>query len=131
MDKKRKILLYKNKSTRIVLVVVVLFILGLAFTSLGNPNSLEMGTAISPEILETRWIQDYQLCLPGTIDKININTADQETLEALPGVGEKIAQEIILYREKNGFFHTTDEIVKVSGIGIKKLDQMKAFIIAE
>ncbi|WP_313525910.1 ComEA family DNA-binding protein [Anaerotignum sp.] len=90
-----------------------------------------MGTEITPEGLELRWSEDYKLFLPGTIDKININTADQETLESLPGVGEKLSTAIIKYREENGLFHSVDEIVNVSGIGIKKLNQMKEFIIVE
>ncbi len=121
----------ERKTLKIMLVIVFFFILGLAFASVKENNSLQMGTAVSPEMLETRWSQEYKLCLPGMVDKLNINTADQKDLEALPGVGEKIAQEIIFYREKHGLFQTTDEIVKVSGIGIKKLNQMKEFIRVE
>lgn len=131
MNEKRKNLSNERKVLKVMLIVVIFFILGLAFASVKENNSLQMGTAISPEMLETRWSQEYKLCLPGMVGKLNINTADQEDLEALPGVGEKIAQEIIFYREENGLFQTTDEIVKVSGIGIKKLDQMKGFIIVK
>lgn len=53
------------------------------------------------------------------IELININTADVDTLCTLPGVGEKTAQEIVKYRQQNGDFKTTEEIMNVSGIGEK------------
>ena len=49
--------------------------------------------------------------------KIDINKDDIKALTSLPGIGEVLAQRIIDYREKYGPFHTTDELVKVSGIG--------------
>ncbi|WP_352401098.1 helix-hairpin-helix domain-containing protein [Anaerotignum sp.] len=90
-----------------------------------------MGAAIGTEGLELKWSGDYRLFLPGTIDKININTADQEALQALPGVGEKLAKAIVQYRKEKGLYHTVDEIVNVPGIGLKKLNQIKEFTIAE
>ena len=37
-------------------------------------------------------------------NKININTATQEQLDNLPGVGASTAQKIINYRKENGKF---------------------------
>ena len=48
---------------------------------------------------------------------ININTADSETLQLLPGIGEKRAEDIIAYREKHGPFRIPEELADVSGIG--------------
>ncbi len=48
---------------------------------------------------------------------VNINTADQVTLETLPGVGPVTAQAILAYRTENGPFTSVDELVEVSGIG--------------
>ncbi|MGB1799450.1 MAG: ComEA family DNA-binding protein [Gammaproteobacteria bacterium] len=51
-------------------------------------------------------------------DKININTADKETLmSVIKGVGEKKAEAIITYREENGDFKSVDDLVNVKGIG--------------
>lgn len=48
---------------------------------------------------------------------INVNTASATDLEALPGIGEVIAQRIIDHRTANGPFTSVDQLVDVSGIG--------------
>ena len=48
--------------------------------------------------------------------KVNINTADIAQLCTLSGIGESRARDIIAYREANGAFQSTEEIMNVSGI---------------
>lgn len=62
---------------------------------------------------------------------VNINTADSELLQLLPGVGPAIAERIIAYREEYGNFSRTEEIMNVSGIGEKTFEKMKDMIAAE
>lgn len=52
----------------------------------------------------------------GTDGRVNINTADIDSLCTLPGIGETKAKDIIAYREKNGSFKSPEELMKVSGI---------------
>ena len=54
--------------------------------------------------------------------RVNINTATAAELQMLHGIGERIAQRIIAYREANGPFETIEELTGVSGIGRKKLE---------
>lgn len=61
--------------------------------------------------------------------KVNINTANIEKLCEVPGIGEAMAKRIISYREENGKFKTIEDIKNVSGIGDKKLENMKEFIV--
>ncbi|OGT29160.1 MAG: hypothetical protein A2W28_13065 [Gammaproteobacteria bacterium RBG_16_51_14] len=56
-------------------------------------------------------------------DAIDINTADKAALmTVIKGVGEKRAEAIIAYREKNGPFKSIDELAEVSGIGQSIVD---------
>ncbi len=59
---------------------------------------------------------------------ININNADAAELIKLPRVGEKIAQRIIDYRNKNGKFKRPADIMKVKGIGEKTFEMLKKLI---
>ncbi|RUM43436.1 MAG: DNA-binding protein [Desulfocapsa sp.] len=55
---------------------------------------------------------------------ININTADQKTLETLPGVGATKAEAIISYRKAHTF-KSVEELAKVKGIGDKTVKKLK------
>ena len=48
--------------------------------------------------------------------KVNLNTATKEELMTLSGVGESRADSIIAYREENGRFQNTEELMQISGI---------------
>ncbi|MDR2635933.1 MAG: helix-hairpin-helix domain-containing protein, partial [Campylobacteraceae bacterium] len=54
--------------------------------------------------------------------KIDINSADAKTLASINGIGDKKAEAIIEYREKNGKFKTIEDVLKVKGIGDKLLE---------
>lgn len=60
--------------------------------------------------------------------KININRAEPWLLEALPGIGETLAQRIIDYRGTNGPFKRIEDLLKVSGIGSATFENMKDWI---
>lgn len=60
--------------------------------------------------------------------KININTADEKSMESIPGVGPATAKKIVDYRTKQGKFASIEDIKNVSGIGDKKFESMKDFI---
>ncbi len=57
--------------------------------------------------------------------KIDINRADPWLLEALPGIGEVLAQRIVDYRSTNGPFKRIEDLLKVSGIGSATFDQIR------
>ena len=56
---------------------------------------------------------------------VNINTASAAELQTLSGIGPSMAQSIIDERTKNGAFASIDDLMRVSGIGEKKLAKIK------
>jgi len=60
--------------------------------------------------------------------KIDINRAEPWLLEALPGIGEVLAQRIVDYRSENGHFRRIEDLLKVSGIGEATFENIKNFI---
>ena len=54
---------------------------------------------------------------PSPHDPVNINTADVRELMTLTGVGRKVAEKIVEYRDTHGPFKKADELKKVDGVG--------------
>lgn len=59
---------------------------------------------------------------------VNINTADTEALMLLPRVGPSVAQRIVEFREKNGRFKTTEDLMLVRGVGERTFELIKPHI---
>lgn len=59
---------------------------------------------------------------------VNINTAGPTELEALPGIGEVIAQRIVDHRTANGPFASVEELLEVSGIGEAILGSIRELV---
>ncbi|TET55158.1 MAG: helix-hairpin-helix domain-containing protein, partial [Actinobacteria bacterium] len=60
-----------------------------------------------------------------TADTINLNTASEEQLKELPGIGEVMAQRIAEYRQEKGSYSSVDELKEIEGIGEKKFEKIK------
>lgn len=56
---------------------------------------------------------------------ININTATEVELQQLPGIGEALATAIVDDRTKNGPFASSEDLMRVSGIGEKKFAKLR------
>ena len=59
---------------------------------------------------------------------ININKADVNELEKLPGIGTKTAERIVKYRVEKGDFKRIEDLLQVKGIGQSKLNDIKKYI---
>lgn len=76
----------------------------------------------SLDVAEEKNLEDENLS-----EIININIASKEELQTLPGIGPKMAENIIEFRESEEFKEIID-IMQVSGIGEKKFQDIKKFI---
>lgn len=107
----------KKHELLLIAAALVITITVLLFSVFDSPkyNSLEAVkiTTTQAEAKETT----------AAVGKININTADISELSLLEGIGEKKAQAIVEYREKNGKFRAAEELTNVSGISDSILEK--------
>ncbi|WP_079509818.1 helix-hairpin-helix domain-containing protein [Mesobacillus jeotgali] len=57
--------------------------------------------------------------------KVNLNSAQTDELQTLPGVGPAKAEAIIEYRETNGPFKVIEDLKEISGIGEKTFEKLR------
>jgi len=68
--------------------------------------------------------QPTQAVRANEVSKVNLNTADLDTLQnALVGIGKVKAQAIIDHRDANGPFASVDDLLEVKGIGAATLEK--------
>lgn len=61
--------------------------------------------------------------------RLLLNQASKEKLIELPGIGPVLADRIIAYREQHGPFQDVNELLKIKGIGNKKLNAFRGKVI--
>jgi len=60
---------------------------------------------------------------------INLNTATSEQLQEVPGIGPTTADKILQMRKSYGAFKSVDDLLAVRGIGPKRLDKMRKYLV--
>lgn len=106
----------QNLSMLIMTIAIVIQIFSYGEITKNPPPEIKPVTTISIEIPELE------------NGLVNINTANFHQLWSIKGLGEKKAYAIIEYREQNGDFSSIDDLVKVSGIGEKTIEQIRKYI---
>lgn len=101
------------------IVVVILLTLGLAGIGLYFWN-LYRNQADVIEIDEATRFEN-----PFTVD---LNSGSVEELAVLPGIGPKLAQTIVDFRNANGRFTAPEDLLKVPGIGPAKLAAIRGYL---
>jgi competence protein ComEA len=66
--------------------------------------------------------------VPTPTAPLDLNAATQAQLEALPGIGPSLAQAIIQERDREGGFHTVDDLRRVRGIGDVRFAQIRPLV---
>lgn len=59
------------------------------------------------------------------LDSTDINSADQEELISLPGIGEVLAERILQYRAAHGAFQNWDEFCNIQGVGERLVETLR------
>jgi competence protein ComEA len=60
--------------------------------------------------------------------RLDLNRASAGELESLPGIGTVLAQRVIAFRESAGRFQKIEDLRAVKGIGAKKFERLKSFV---
>ena len=83
----------------------------------------------APVAVETERDAAQETFMPD-VSPLNINTASEEELATLPGIGGVLAGRIVDYRTEHGPFEAEEDLLKVSGIGERKLAELDGRITA-
>lgn len=95
------------------------------------PSAPNFNYSVSDSIFTARSITNDSLSTDsGTVagKKIDLNSASKTELMSLPGIGEAMAERIMLRRDEKGKFKTINELRKIKGIGEKKFEKLKPHI---
>jgi len=65
----------------------------------------------------------------GTDLRVPINTAPASELQKLPGIGPRLAERIIAFRNQSGGFATVEQLLEVKGIGPARLDRLRPLVV--
>src|SRR5271168_4980104 len=60
---------------------------------------------------------------------VNLNTATSEQLQQVPGIGPSTADKILQMRKSYGAFKSVDDLLAVRGIGPKRLEKMRKYLV--
>ena len=123
-----------RNENRIIVFFILIISAGLIFLSLSRFNIYQKYIQIN---IKNQNIDNYRVTSDTLLSDIeererrsvDINSADLSTLIELPGIGRETALNIIEYRTNNGPFSNFDEILQVKGIGVKKLEMLKRYVI--
>jgi competence ComEA-like helix-hairpin-helix protein len=64
-------------------------------------------------------------------ERVNINTASLVELERLPGVGFRLAQNIINYRQTQGFFEKLEDLVNILNVPFETFNTIQDYLTVE
>lgn len=111
-------------------LVIAAFIFGIFIgkNSARNTAYVAEASTLPPPVTEAAVSPTEKPVYITSQKKLNINTATAQELDALPGIGEVIAQRIVDYRLEHGYFLAIEELMEVSGIGEKMFAEIKDLI---
>lgn len=99
---------------------VILFLITIGFIGIGINFLIKINSPV--KILS---------CYGQDIGKVDLNSAGKDLLNSVPGIGTKLSQRIIEYREKQGGFREKGELKNIKGITNYKYEKIKDSVIVK
>ncbi len=65
---------------------------------------------------------------PSQAERVDLNSANQQRLESLPGIGPRTAELIIEYRQEHGGFQKVEELMNIRGIGERTFLRLRELV---
>ena len=94
-----------------------------------GPSSIPVSAPVMPlEALPST--RNVDAGSPDLSRRVDLNHATASDLEALPGIGPKLAQRVIEHRAAHGPFKRVEDLRQVKGIGHKKFDRLRSYVVA-
>jgi len=96
----------------------------------GIASGIERATTVSPSPVVSLSDQQSTVAAPKRSYKglLDLNRATDQDFDALPGIGPRLAERIVEYRQSVGAFHSLDELRAVKGIGKKKFERIRPLL---
>ncbi|MFB9054871.1 helix-hairpin-helix domain-containing protein [Formosa undariae] len=82
---------------------------------------------LSPEVIENLE-EKFTVKTPRVVEKVNLNTATTNELVQIQHIDYPLAKEILEYRTLHESFNDLDELLKVKGFPLQKLDIIKLYL---
>jgi competence ComEA-like helix-hairpin-helix protein len=79
--------------------------------------------------LQSQRAPEGMVSQPPKPSRVDLNRADAKELETLPGIGPALAQRIVEYRQRSGYFRVPGDLLRVRGIGPAKLERIRDLIV--
>ena len=112
------------KLSRLLMIITSIVFAGSVFAAAHDADHATAATTTTHASTMNQHATDAKSDVKNsTKDKVNINTADAQTLAQLEGVGIKKAEAIVAYRKANGNFKSIQDFANVKGVGPSILEK--------
>ena len=129
----RRMMTVRKPNISILLILTLVFAAFVLGFSLGRgQNRSDIRVTVSQVSVTAPTETEHTDPLPSSpkaVFPICINTASQEEIAQLPGIGDTLAKRIVRYRRLHGRFSRPEDLLKVEGIGEKRLEEMIDLIV--
>ncbi len=100
-------------------------LLGRGGSGLPQPRASDRTAQAGDQTIPSRARASPTRSTSSSVGSLNLNTADAETLQALPGIGPALAERIVAYRQEHGPFLTAEDLLQVPGVGPKRWERIR------